>query len=117
MLVKRGLQQQSVKKPSSSSSTRRPRVAAVAVRAVVEPATRPAAPDADRPASSGAPSAKLGSSSGSGKEPEHFINVIPRTAWDKGIPPVMVRGIGWMKGGGWISRTRNARRRSALRQQ
>lgn len=77
MLAQRSLLQQRVKQPSNSSSKRRSSApAAVVVRAVAEPV------------------AANGSGSSKKKEPEHFINVIPQTAWEKGIPPVMVRSSG-----------------------
>lgn len=73
------------------STAKRPSAAKrLAVRAVAEPATKaPASGAADAPAVA-APA--IGAGPKRAAAPEHFINVIPRSAWDNGIPPVMVRG-------------------------
>jgi hypothetical protein len=79
-LLQRGSAVQSV----NAKQQRRPSAAAapLVVRAVAEPATRPA--EAAK---------RNGSGNGNGKpKPAHFINVIAKTAWEKGIPPGMVRG-------------------------
>lgn len=67
MLVQRGSNALISKRPPATTS--------VVVRAVAEPSTKQ-------------PTVKH---NGNGKPSEHFINVIPKTAWEKGIPPVMVR--------------------------
>jgi hypothetical protein len=73
----------------ASSSVVKQRTPAVVVRAVAEPTTKAAA---ER---NGA--AKLNGNGASKAEP-YFLNVIPETSWEKGIPPVMVRGAGASRG-------------------
>jgi hypothetical protein len=93
---------------SSSARVQHRRPAATArlvVRAVAEPATRPAA---ER---NGA--AAKASSNGAAKAPTHFINVIPQTAWEKGIPPVMVRRAGAGAAGAAAETDAAAARRAA----
>lgn len=70
--------------PSSSSRLSRSRAAAarpLVVRAVAEPTTKAAAAERNG-------AAKL-NGNGARKASPYFINVIPQTAWEKGIPPVM----------------------------
>ena len=64
MLLQRGSSLLSFKRPSAAPS--------VAVRAVAEPTT------------------KHSNGNGAAKKDKPFINVIESTAWEKGIPPVMV---------------------------
>lgn len=65
-MLQHGTPLTSFKRPSSAAS--------VVVRAVAEPA------------------AKRANGNGNGaKREQPFINVIPKTSWEKGIPPVMVR--------------------------
>jgi hypothetical protein len=75
MLVQRGSSLATAKRPSAATAR------SVVVRAVAEPTTTGKA----------APKAAKRNGNGAAKQPEHFINVIPQTAWEKGIPPVMVR--------------------------
>ncbi|GBF94076.1 6-phosphogluconolactonase [Raphidocelis subcapitata] len=75
------LQRGSAVHSRTAKQQRRPSAAAapLVVRAVAEPTTRPA--EAAK---------RNGAANGNGKpKPSHFLNVIPKTAWEKGIPPVM----------------------------